>query len=140
MRRELTSTWRRVAHSTARYEGSYDLSFDELSDGQKALIALYTLHHEAQGVGRLLCVDEPENFLAIREVQPLIMALSEAGDRQLLLISHSAEVLNLLAPQAGILLSGTPAGTVTTQRFGSTVSNILSPAEILARGWEDELG
>ena len=53
---------------------SYELDFEELSDGQRALIVLYTLLHVALPEATVFCLDEPDNFLSIQEVQPWLAA------------------------------------------------------------------
>jgi predicted ATPase len=76
--------------------------FDELSDGQRMLIILYTLLHlpERDGMDNLiLCIDEPDNFVALREIQPWLRTLYDCcheGRLQALLISHHPETINYL--------------------------------------------
>jgi ABC-type cobalamin/Fe3+-siderophores transport system ATPase subunit len=84
----------------------YALSFEQLSDGQRVLFALQViLAHHAQGE-HPVALDEPDNYLALAEVQPLLMrALDTAlgGGGQLLVISHHPEFLNQLAPSHGLV-------------------------------------
>ncbi|MEH2457228.1 AAA family ATPase [Nostoc sp.] len=47
-----------------------DYRFGELSDGQKVIIALYTILYCTESEDYTLCIDEPENFLALPEIQP----------------------------------------------------------------------
>jgi predicted ATPase len=47
-----------------------DFSFSELSEGQRALVVLYTLLHALAGEASTICLDEPENYLSPREIQP----------------------------------------------------------------------
>jgi predicted ATPase len=42
-----------------------EFDFDELSDGQKILIALYTILHCVVAPDATVCIDEPENFIAL---------------------------------------------------------------------------
>jgi predicted ATPase len=84
---------------------SESFSFDELSDGQRALIALYVLRHAVAGPGKTLVIDEPDNYVSLREIQPWLteimdLALATNGP-QVWLISHHPEVLNLLATNYG---------------------------------------
>ena len=75
-------------------------AFDELSDGQRALVVLYSLVYYARAEDYTLCIDEPENFIALREIQPWLTLLYDyCGDRDLqaLLISHHPELINYLA-------------------------------------------
>ena len=48
----------------------YKLRFDEISDGQRALIVLYGLIILVRNQGYTLFLDEPENYVALREIQP----------------------------------------------------------------------
>lgn len=59
---------------------TYDLSFDELSLGQRELFALHAIVHYAARRARVLCFDEPDNFVALREIQPWLVKLSDAVD------------------------------------------------------------
>ncbi|HEX3556439.1 MAG TPA: AAA family ATPase [Thermoanaerobaculia bacterium] len=56
--------------------GRYELRLDELSDGQRALIALYALVYLASEQD-VLFLDEPDNYLSLAEIQPWLMALSD---------------------------------------------------------------
>jgi predicted ATPase len=57
----------------------YELKLDELSDGQRALIALYALLH-LSGDQDILFLDEPDNYLALAEIQPWLMVLGRLRD------------------------------------------------------------
>ena len=111
--------------------------FGELSDGQRSLIALYTLLYFALRDGRTLCIDQPDEYLAIDEIQPwLLSALNEVdgGRGQLLLISHHPELINLLAPERGLWFER-PTGAGTRVRpFAALPGSPLPPAEQIARG------
>lgn len=79
-----------------RYEKKdYDFSFEELSDGQKALVILYSLLGNVSA-GSVLFVDEPENYLAPTELQPWLNAINdvwEEKDIQIILVSHHPKTL-----------------------------------------------
>jgi len=116
-----------------------EFDFDELSDGQRALIALYTLLHCAVGPDTTICIDEPDNFLALAEIQPWLFALSDRIDDeggQAILISHHPELINLLAPQHGVVFSRTGLGPVRVEPYRPDALGKLSPSEQIARGWE----
>ena len=59
-----------------RQERRFELRFDEISDGEGALIVLYWLIRLAAGQGCALFLDEPDNFVALR--LPWLFALSDA--------------------------------------------------------------
>ncbi|WP_437785727.1 AAA family ATPase [Sorangium sp. So ce1097] len=115
---------------------SYDLDFDALSDGQRALIVLYVLLHASLGTATVLCLDEPDNFVSIREIQPFLVELADVSDEsgvQVLLISHSSEVIDYLGASETVLLER-PEGGHT--RVGSIASDgALRLSELMARGW-----
>lgn len=76
----------------------------DLADGERALIALYTLLHSLPDSGATLCIDEPENFLALPEIGPWLDQFDErCGEppQQGILISHHPRPINLLARDAG---------------------------------------
>lgn len=84
--------------------GDHDYRFNELSDGQRVLIALYTLIYYARSEDYTLCIDEPENFVALPEIQPWLITLYDFcsdGELQALLVSHHPELIDYLASSAG---------------------------------------
>ncbi len=118
---------------------SQQYGFDELSDGQRALVGLYTLLHCALTDHSTLCIDEPDNFVALREIQPWlsdILDRSQENGSQVLLISHHPELLNQLATRNGIIIERTDAGPTRVRPFAPPDDWTLTPAEIIARGWE----
>ncbi len=99
--------------------GRYELRLDELSDGQRALIALYSLVHLA-GEQDVLFLDEPDNFVALSEIQPWLIALADAcgtRPRQAVLCSHHPELIDYLGTEAGVLLKRESSGSITTRRL-----------------------
>jgi predicted ATPase len=121
----------------------YPMAFDELSDGQRVLIGLYTVLHVAFNWGATVCFDEPDNFVALMEIQPWLEKVldkieDEDSKSQVLFISHHPELLDRLAMSAGIVLDR-PGGRHTRARpFSDSAETGLSPAELVTRGWEDE--
>jgi predicted ATPase len=111
-------------------------TFEELSEGQRALVVLYTLLHAVPDQATTLCIDEPEEFLAPREIQPWLNRLMDKTEEgaQALLISHNPGLIDLLAPSAGLLLTRPGGGPVEAQRVPESESG-LPISELLARGW-----
>ena len=114
--------------------------FDELSDGQRALIGLYTLLHCALTDHSTLCIDEPDNFVALREIQPWLSNLMDRAEEtasQVLIASHHPELLNQLATRSGVIIERPDAGpTLPPRPFAPPSDLTLTPAEVIARGWE----
>lgn len=119
--------------------GRYEMRLDELSDGQRALIALYALVFLA-GEQDILFLDEPDNYLALAEIQPWLMALSDtcgARPRQAVICSHHPELIDYLGREAGVLLKRERWGSITTRRLSEIPLDAgLKLSEIIARGWE----
>jgi len=125
--------------STGGKKVSYSLS--ELSTGQRYLIGLYMILHFAVSLGHTVFIDEPDNFISLREIQPWLLAAEEAVENangQLILISHNPETLNYWAREYGLYFSREENGHVRTEKFHAGQYAMLQPAEIVARGWEQE--
>ncbi len=115
-----------------------EFDFDELSSGQRALIVLFTLLHCGLRKGTTVCIDEPDNYIALPEIQPWLMALQDRvvdQKAQALIISHHPELLNQLAAKHGqvFVIRGSGGVTVEPYKGGGTG---LPPAEEVASGWD----
>ena len=116
---------------------------DELSDGQRALIALYALVFFAEACGDkgedvTLCIDEPDNFVALPEIEPWLHRLEDIcadGPVQALLISHHPEMLDHLASSSGIWFGRERNGPVQTEPVADNSGTGLKISELYARGW-----
>lgn len=122
--------------------GRYELRLDELSDGQRELIALYALLYLA-GDQDSLILDEPDNYLALAEIQPWLVALSDTcgtSPRQAIICSHHPELIDYLGGDAGVLLKRESSGAVTARPLKEVLAPQLESglrlSEIVARGWE----
>ena len=138
-----TKTLKVVLNAGVNGEGpKYELSLGEVSDGQRALIVLYTvLHYMKNSTSPLVGIDEPDNFVALQEIQPWLVSLCQAVEdngSQALIISHHPELINYLAPQDAVVLSRPDGGPTRIKPFRSEPGTTLSPAEVVARGWDSE--
>jgi predicted ATPase len=125
-----TSTKRRVTYSLS-----------ELSEGQRCLLALYMVLHFLVAKGQTTFIDEPDNFISLREIQPWLLAMEEEVEDhqgQLILISHHPEILNQWAQEHGLRFFRENNGHVRTVKFKTDPDGNLQPSELIARGWEDE--
>lgn len=81
-----------------------DFDFMTISDGQRQLIVLYTILEALRsGVFTTVLIDEPDNFVSIREIQPWLENLHDICDeqeKQALIISHHPEIVNKMAREA----------------------------------------
>ena len=120
--------------------GRYELRFDEISDGQRASIALYALIGLAAGQGYTLFLDEPENYLALPEIQPWLIELADrCGDSvpQAVFCSHHPELIDYLGGAHGLMLRRDNSGPTRVQDMaGIKIEGGLALSELVARGWE----
>ncbi|MCU0755102.1 MAG: AAA family ATPase [Xanthomonadales bacterium] len=114
-----------------------DLGFEQLSDGERALVALYMVREAlASGAVSSVLIDEPDNFVGLPELQPWVLALRELLDdqHQALLITHHPEVLGTAGVESGHYFWRD--GHTSPTRFGPLrIPEGLSPGEAIARGW-----
>ena len=121
--------------------------FGQLSDGQRALIALYSLLHLvedrqlAEGHRRSLFIDEPDNYLSLREVQPwLAQVVAACGEtlEQAVIISHHPITIDYLAGSKARWFSRDGEGPVRVGNESKFSADGLSISEAIAKGWEEE--
>ncbi len=117
----------------------YDLKLDELSDGQRILLALYGLLLFSKR-GQTLLLDEPENFVSLPEIQPWLMELSDRSGVegfQVILASHHPEVMDYLGVGCGLLLKQEVSGVTQVRRLTDLANEEeIKLSELLARGWD----
>ncbi|NKB17408.1 MAG: AAA family ATPase [Pseudanabaena sp. CRU_2_10] len=112
--------------------------FGELSDGQRMLISLYTLIYCTQSENYTLCIDEPENFLALPEIQPWLDKLYDFCSEkriQALLISHHPKLINFLASSVGYWFDRKSNTPVRVKPIKDEHDTGLPISELIARGW-----
>lgn len=127
--------------ATFRITGKdHDFDFKDISSGQRQLIILYTVLEALRaGTFSTLLIDEPDNFVSMREIQPWLDNLNdicEEQDKQALIISHHPEIVNRMARGTELWFSRQAGSHVVVQPFPEIAE--LSPAEVMARGWENE--
>ena len=119
---------------------NFKLRFDELSDGHRALVVLYALLHlRPESGGVTLFLDEPDNFLALSEIQPWLLELIDLCDKtpsQAVVCSHHPELIDYLGPDSGVLLVRQSSTAITAQPLSElSDGDGLKLSEQLARGW-----
>jgi ABC-type lipoprotein export system ATPase subunit len=113
-----------------------ELSLAELSEGQRILALLYAAVLGLLHSGSVLCFDEPDNFVALPEIQPWLQLLRDTLEEhggQALIISHHPEVMDYLALDE-IWRFERPAGPVIARRYEADGAADLKLSEIIARG------
>jgi predicted ATPase len=119
-------------------EGVAEYRLSELSDGQRMLIALYALATCAMDEENTLCLDHPESYLALPEIQPWLLRLADAteeGRCQAIIATHHPELINLLAASSGYWLERQSGGPTRVRRISEQDTSGLPVSELIARGW-----
>lgn len=115
--------------------------FKELSDGQRIIILLYTLLYSINPEETILCIDEPENYLALPEIQPWLITLYDLSQEralQTILVSHHPEIIDYLAANSGTWLERIPNGPTRVKQIMSKDDAGVKISELVARGWINE--
>jgi len=123
--------------SNQRGAKALSFDFDELSDGQRVLIALYTIVHALKGEHLSLFLDEPDNFVSLREIQPWLAAVQDAcGDtiRQAVIISHHPEIIDYLGTSEGKWFSREGVGPTRVTDEPPIPTDGLKLSETIALG------
>ncbi|HEX7841379.1 MAG TPA: AAA family ATPase [Kofleriaceae bacterium] len=132
----LITHWRSTAHASGGLNGatrSYDL--DELSDGQRLILVLSALVEIAGQRELALILDEPDNYVALQEIQPLLLSLMDIPTVQLIVVSHHPEVIDLMAKDYGYVLAREDdQGPVRVKRWQAPPGTMLPASELVARG------
>ena len=122
---------------------------DELSYGQIALVILETALAVAGEKGGAILLDEPGNFLAVSEIQPLLSRLQDAaleGRFQVILTAHHPVAVDfLVAGGHGLWFEREPSGPtrvepIRVQQGALGGQSDLRVSDLIARGWLSGLG
>lgn len=122
----------------------HEFRFHELSDGQRTLAALYAISLLTAAQGTALFIDEPVNYVGLREIQPWLTGLADASGSevsQAVLCSHHPEVIDYLGADRGVLLWRDGTGPTKAESLTDTLGALaagspLRLSQLLARGWE----
>lgn len=113
------------------------LFFDQLSDGEKALVGLYMVRAAlATGAAETVLTDEPDNYVGLPELQPWVLSMRELLDEnhQTFLISHHPEILSSAGEDFGRYL-WRDNHTSPTRIGPLNIPEGLTAGEAIARGW-----
>lgn len=119
---------------------SFPATLPILSDGERCLIALYTVLHTLPQLTGTLVFDEPDNFVALDEIEPWLHALRDVVDEskiQVVVASHHPDIVDYLAADDAFIL-GRPSGDVVRiSPFSVDRSKGLSASEELRLRFTD---
>ena len=116
-------------------------ALDELSEGQISLMIHYAILHYCTRQGVTVALDEPDNYIALSELEPLIYAFEDAvheNSSQLFVISHHPEFYNQWARESDkCRYLERVDGRFEARTIDWDDHPGLTSAEVVARGWQD---
>lgn len=123
----------------AAADALYEVDANELSDGQRVLIMLYTL---LQGVGPgagCLMLDEPEAHVGLLEIQPWLVELDDRFEEsgQIFVASHHPEVVDYLAASHPVVFARPGGGPARARPAIFDRASGLAASKQIARGLID---
>jgi len=119
----------------------FKLDFRQLSEGEKMLLALYSLlAYQRSSPPTTIIIDEPDNFVALSELQPwLLKMLDERPEGgQLIIVSHNAQIMQTFGRENAAYFLRDGHTAPTRVKSISAEETGLSIDELLRRGWLDE--
>lgn len=140
-RRELVA--QRAAQTNSDSTRVETYRFNELSDGEKLLIGLYTIVLGLRDPDAIVCIDEPLNYISLVELEPLLTeieehyAYGESGSPQMVLASHHPILVDFFARRFGLHFKRTDGGPTKLSKFEPSLDSKLSTSEVLREGWEE---
>jgi predicted ATPase len=128
-----------AAFSQGTAKSKYEIFFDELSDGERATIVLYCILMDSEGTAKTLLLDEPENYVGLRLIQPWLVSLADVmrDDGQLFLVSHHPEVIDYLAADESLLFERVDGGPARVRSNPFDRDLGLKASELVGRGLFD---
>lgn len=123
--------------------------FDRISDGERALIVLYTLIIGLKYMDITLVLDEPVSFVALAEIQPWLFELSDTcghrdpqdhsrGIAQTIIASHHPELMDYFVVEKSKFIYREPLEATRLMPPPTNFEGGLRLSQIIARGWEHE--
>ncbi|MEO5339888.1 MAG: ATP-binding protein [Magnetococcus sp. MYC-9] len=130
----------RILHVEFRTTGGglSRIGFQQLSDGQRMLIGLHAIWAAIGDHAPTLCLDEPDNFVALKEIQPLLFHLhemTETGTCQVIMISHHPRILNHMEDEIWLFRREGDPPAHTRSFPVSRDAEGLSLADLVEAGW-----
>ena len=120
--------------------GRVEVDFRDLSDGEKMLLALYSLAaYQRRSPPTTIILDEPDNYVSLLEIQPwLLRMLNDRPDQgQIIIVSHNSEIVQTMGRWRVAYFNREDHLTPTKVSPLPPDETGLPLAELLARGWID---
>ncbi|MBW2735510.1 MAG: AAA family ATPase [Deltaproteobacteria bacterium] len=122
---------------------SYPSPFYELSDGQRILVVMFTVLEmiKQRTTPVMLMIDEPDNYVGLSELEPLISTLCDLADEgkvQFVAVSHHPELLDHAGFDHKLLFFREDSGPTRVDNAEKRATPELPLSESVARGWVDD--
>lgn len=115
----------------------HSYSFGELSRGEQMIFELYLLLNTVVKKGNTLLIDEPDNFVSLREIQPWCQELEDAVEDnggQCFMISHHPEIIDYFGGTSGIWMDRVQGMNSRVIDTPSMPDPALKYSEAISRG------
>ena len=136
---ENTRTMKVLFHGDDEGHKTIPFHLDELSDGQRLLVALCSLIHLSPSQA-FLFLDEPDNYLALRQIKPFLVKIGErCGDTlaQAVVVSHHPVTIDYMAGADGRwFYKDGGISPVRVSRKPEQMIDGLTLSDMVGRGWE----
>jgi predicted ATPase len=110
------------------------LDFNKFSEGERCLLALHAIA-SAQNAGGVICLDEPDNFLAPSEIQPILRRFTIEPDPQnepqVFVVTHHPEAIDYLASYKSWLFQRDSGGIVKVKEISFNPTGEERPSETI---------
>lgn len=114
------------------------LRFDQLSDGERALFVLYALLRFQGSRGGSLVLDEPANYVGLKELRPFLQDVEdqviETNQFQVILISHHPKIIDFLGSSHGRVFRRDSGGPTRVDKFEGTSEEPFTVSELVEHG------
>ena len=118
--------------------------FSELSEGERMLTVLYLLLFGYLQAGYTVFIDEPDNYVSLREIHPWCSEVDEIATEnngQCIMITHHPEIINYFAGNSGIWMARISSGETIIKSKPAIEGNgdFLKYSELITGGYLDEI-
>ena len=136
-----------TSYNVGEESSAFSFNLMQLSDGERKLLALYLLLYAYLENGMTVLIDEPENYLGLREVQPwcaevdMICNENENGG-QCIFASHHPETIDYYANNSAIWMSRINSGeskiAMNNPLIFAEDDSLMKYSELIAKGYWNE--
>ncbi len=134
--------WKSLIAEYRYHDYPVEFCLSELSEGERMVIALYILLFGYLREGHTVFIDEPDNYVSLREIQPWCIAVADAcvDGGQCIAISHHPEVIDYFGNDNVIWISRLNSGEseIKKKPDSEQFKDFMKLSELITGGFLDE--